>query len=309
MTNPTWKSEIIRTIKENYNVDDVITRQTFCENFLPEIIKNIGSKGKTPDQTLSFYFQRLRNEGYVEFVFAGEYKVLSFESSDVELTKPKKKIKIKSQPINSKLQLQDEYQHKTWPDSVLDQIRENYSPGELFSCDDFCKNNLPIVIKETRCIGLTPEQTLSKTLQDLRDLGYIKFCDTRGIYKVIRFPKKNVISKGVRSKGEKLVYEILTNLGLEFEEQKKFEDLKFKSFLSFDFYFELEDKEFVIEFDGLQHSQPIERFGGDESFKLQQLKDKLKNKYCEKNDIILLRLNELNYRTCKCAIKKMINNQ
>ena len=43
--------------------------------------------------------------------------------------------------------------------------------------------------------------------------------------------------------------------------------------------------EFAIEFDGVQHRKPIEYFGGQETFELLQKHDRMKDEYCEKNDI------------------------
>ena len=46
-----------------------------------------------------------------------------------------------------------------------------------------------------------------------------------------------------------------------------------------------------IEFDGKQHSQPINYFGGKEAFKSLQYRDKLKTDYCKNHRIKLIRIN------------------
>ena len=58
--------------------------------------------------------------------------------------------------------------------------------------------------------------------------------------------------------------------------------------LRFDFY--LPEYNTVIEYDGEQHFKPVERFGGEKAFKTVQLHDNTKTKYCEDNDIRLLRI-------------------
>ena len=52
----------------------------------------------------------------------------------------------------------------------------------------------------------------------------------------------------------------------------------------------------LIEFDGEQHFEPVEYFGGEEKFLIQKERDKRKNKYCEENNIPLLRIPYLDYQ-------------
>lgn len=86
-------------------------------------------------------------------------------------------------------------------------------------------------------------------------------------------------------KGEDKIIEVLCNLKCNFIHQYKFDDCKDKKCLPFDFY--LPDYNLCIEFDGRQHYEP--RFG-EENFKQTQKHDKIKNQYCEDNNIDLLRI-------------------
>jgi len=45
-----------------------------------------------------------------------------------------------------------------------------------------------------------------------------------------------------------------------------------------------------IEYDGVQHFKSIDYFGGENGFKKRQQNDKIKNIYCIKNKIKLLRI-------------------
>ena len=96
------------------------------------------------------------------------------------------------------------------------------------------------------------------------------------------------------SKGEKLVSAILGDLGISFEQEKKFADLKSKSYLRFDFYFEINERGFCIEFDGDQHREPVEFFGGEEAFNDLKKRDSIKEEYCERKNITLIRVDKLN---------------
>lgn len=85
------------------------------------------------------------------------------------------------------------------------------------------------------------------------------------------------------SKGEEKIAQILEEHNVEFERQKKFKDCKYKNPLPFDFY--VTDKNIVIEFNGIQHYQPVDHFGGEEEFRTREKYDSLKKTYCENAQI------------------------
>lgn len=87
------------------------------------------------------------------------------------------------------------------------------------------------------------------------------------------------------SSGEILVMRILDELDIEYITEYKFPDCKAKKELPFDFY--LPGYGRIIEFDGEQHFSPV---FGEESFERTQRNDAIKNKYCEENNIPLLRI-------------------
>ena len=58
--------------------------------------------------------------------------------------------------------------------------------------------------------------------------------------------------------------------------------------LTYDFY--LPDNNLLIECQGKQHEKPIEYFGGEEQFKIQQEHDKRKREYAEANGYKLLEI-------------------
>ena len=51
-------------------------------------------------------------------------------------------------------------------------------------------------------------------------------------------------------------------------------------------------EEICIETDGMQHEYPVEKFGGLEGLAERQRKDRIKNEYCMKNNIRLIRIPE-----------------
>lgn len=92
-----------------------------------------------------------------------------------------------------------------------------------------------------------------------------------------------------QSKMENYIERILLENSINQQKQKTFEGCKFKNKLKFDFY--LPNYNTCIEFDGIQHFKSIRFFGGEKAFKLQKIKDDIKNKYCEENNIKLIRFN------------------
>ena len=94
------------------------------------------------------------------------------------------------------------------------------------------------------------------------------------------------------SRGEIKIEEILQQSGLEFVEEFAFPDLVSNRGrpLRFDFAV-LDDQhniDFLIQFQGIQHYQAKEKFGGNTGLRKQQYNDMKKRAYCEKHDYKLV---------------------
>ena len=90
------------------------------------------------------------------------------------------------------------------------------------------------------------------------------------------------------SQGELNIIKILEEHSIKYINQKKFDGCINKRKLSFDFY--LPDYNICIEYDGIQHFESIEYFGGDKEFEYVKHKDSIKNNYCLSNNIKLFRI-------------------
>lgn len=90
------------------------------------------------------------------------------------------------------------------------------------------------------------------------------------------------------SVGEKMIKEWLDGHDVEYRCQYTFKDCRDEHVLPFDFY--IPDKNMIIEFDGKQHYEPNEFFGGKEAFDKLRLHDNIKDKYCTDNNINILRI-------------------
>jgi len=91
------------------------------------------------------------------------------------------------------------------------------------------------------------------------------------------------------SKGEKKIAKFLDKYKISYSRQHKFDECTGKRYkLPFDFY--IPSKRTCIEFDGLQHFQPVNYFGGVKAYEQLKINDKIKEYYCEDNYIDLIRI-------------------
>ena len=97
-----------------------------------------------------------------------------------------------------------------------------------------------------------------------------------------------------KNKGEDTIRKFLTKYNIEFKEQKTFEGCRNVNLLRFDFY--LPKYNLCIESDGASHFKKINWTNKmteeqmEENFKCVQNNDKIKDEYCKKNNITLLRV-------------------
>lgn len=92
------------------------------------------------------------------------------------------------------------------------------------------------------------------------------------------------------SKGEKEISNILSSLNVKYTTQRRFKKCKYKRQLPFDFYIKDGNAELLIEFDGRQHFESVDAWGGEEEFQIIQLRDQIKNDFALSKNIPLLRI-------------------
>lgn len=97
------------------------------------------------------------------------------------------------------------------------------------------------------------------------------------------------------SRGERRVREHLEFLKVNFVRQYTFEGCRNKNLLPFDFGINIGDSVIPIEYDGEQHSRPVDFAGrgqkwAERQFRRVQRNDAIKTEYCRANDIPLIRI-------------------
>lgn len=110
------------------------------------------------------------------------------------------------------------------------------------------------------------------------------------------------------SHGERLIKAFLINYFINFEIQKTYDDLfgVKNRHLSYDFY--LPQYNLLIEFQGEQHEHPVEYFGGEEQFKVQQEHDNRKRDYAKLHNINLLEIWYYDINNIEKILTEALNN-
>jgi hypothetical protein len=113
-------------------------------------------------------------------------------------------------------------------------------------------------------------------------------CKIHGIFS--QTPSNHLSGKGCQdcsnSKNENLISLFLDKEKINYATQHKFNDCMNIRKLPFDFY--IPKYNTCIEFNGKQHYEPIDFFGGIRGFEKQKKRDKIKIKYCLDNNIKLI---------------------
>lgn len=150
----------------------------------------------------------------------------------------------------------------------------------------------------------TTEEFINKAIaihNDKYDYSLVKYSKTLDKVKIIckdhgvfeQRPADHLSKKGCpicrESKGEREIRNILNSKQIKFTQQNRFVDCKHIKPLPFDFY--LPEHNTCIEYHGRHHYEPVTAFGGKKEFDLVQIRDEIKKKYCEDNNIRLIIIN------------------
>lgn len=91
-----------------------------------------------------------------------------------------------------------------------------------------------------------------------------------------------------QSHGERYISDYLTNNNIKYIAQYRNKACKDKRMLPFDFY--LPDKNILIEYDGIQHYEVVNYFGGSDEFESIKKRDNIKTAWAKNNNIKLIRI-------------------
>lgn len=86
--------------------------------------------------------------------------------------------------------------------------------------------------------------------------------------------------------GENMIELYLRSKGVAFEKEYIFTECRYKRELKFDFY--IPSMKVCIEYNGMQHYEPIQAWGGEERLKIYQTRDHIKKTFCANNQLTLI---------------------
>ena len=162
------------------------------------------------------------------------------------------------------------------PICAIEKLRNKFKKShEKYVCELSCVNKNIIVLEEYINARVPIKH---KCLID----GWEWYASPGSLLRGHGCPQCNKCSKSI---GERIVAEWLDNHDINYKKQKTFNDCKDKHCLQFDFY--LPDYNLIIEYNGKQHYEPIDYFGGQEGFEYTIKHDNIKSDYCKKNNISL----------------------
>lgn len=146
----------------------------------------------------------------------------------------------------------------------------------------------------------------SKTIIISSTKKVIIICNKHGDF--LQTPHSHLQGKGCpickESKGNKLIKNILDKYNVDYLQEYKFDECKNKQKLPFDFY--IKSLNTCIEFDGEQHYKPIEKFGGITKLIRTKNNDNIKNKFCNENNINLIRISYKEINKIESIINSLI---
>lgn len=105
------------------------------------------------------------------------------------------------------------------------------------------------------------------------------------------------------SKGERTLIDLLDLHSIPYIYQKIVNVSNWPQKMIIDFEITLDNKVYFIEYNGIQHYKPVQYFGGEKYFHIQQERDKVLREYCSVNGIELL---EIKYDLPKLKIEELI---
>ena len=154
------------------------------------------------------------------------------------------------------------------------------------------------------------ENVYDYSLVDYSDVhGKVEIiCKKHGIFVQSRnehINRRQGCPKCKKSNGENIIIKTLKDNNFEFEHQKEFENCKDKRKLPFDFY--LPYHKLCIEYDGIQHFESVNLWGGISNLNYIKKHDQIKSNYCEENGIKLIRIKYNRKLDSKLVLEKIKN--
>lgn len=176
---------------------------------------------------------------------------------------------------------------------VKEKIKELYPNGEYTLLEkEYVNNKVPMKVRCNKCGYIFK-------------ISYVNLCKGKGCKYC------NALNK-YESKGTKIIEKYLEKYSLSYKREVTFKNCKLERNLYFDFkvYNPKNKKDFILlEYDGELHFRPFnENMDFYDEYKKQQKRDLVKNEFCKKHNIKLIRINYKEIKDIEKIIKNISDN-
>lgn len=111
-----------------------------------------------------------------------------------------------------------------------------------------------------------------------------------------------------KSLGQQKVEQWLQNNCIDYKTEYSFDDLRGDvNALRFDIYVLMNGNPVLIEIQGKQHYEPVEFFGGEQQFAIQQRYDNLKREYCKQHNCTLIEIPYTDFDNINTYLQFLLN--
>ena len=112
-----------------------------------------------------------------------------------------------------------------------------------------------------------------------------------------------------KSLGEIRIRTYLENQNIEYKPQHRIDDCRYINTLPFDFAIVENNSNilYLIEYQGIQHYEPIEYWGGEDNLLYVQNNDRIKKEYCITNNIELIAISYWDFDNIESILDKQLN--
>ncbi|TDX43706.1 hypothetical protein [Orenia marismortui] len=159
--------------------------------------------------------------------------------------------------------------------------------------------------KDHGCELLSKDYQNAKTkLKYICECGNVSETTFDHFYQGCRCPRCS------ESKGERMISKFLEDKNIYFEKEFTISDCVSQNgyALRFDFaLYKNNELIYLIEYDGEQHFEPINHFGGEDSFEQRVRNDKIKNSFCKERGINLIRIPYWDFDNIEKILNKKLN--
>jgi hypothetical protein len=109
------------------------------------------------------------------------------------------------------------------------------------------------------------------------------------------------------SKGEEKIQDWLLLNNVKHSRQFRFSDCRNEKTLPFDFVIWINNDISIIEYQGKQHYEPVEYWGGEDAYTLGKYRDSIKKKYCEDNNFNFIEISYWDFDNIENILSEKLN--